>query len=140
MNAPHKFPIRVYFEDTDFTGIVYHANYLRFTERARTEMLRDLGFQQGAIHAGETGDTLYFVVARMHLEFLLPARMDDLLVVETRTVKVSAAVIELDQLVRRDDDILFTARVHIVALADGKARRLPREMREKLELSGRRDA
>ncbi len=130
----HLFPIRVYFEDTDFTGIVYHANYLRFIERARTEMLRDLGFHQGAIHAGETGDALFFVVARMQLEFLRPARMDDLLTVETQPLRISAAAIELEQIVRRDADILFTAKVLIAALADGKPRRLPREIRDKLEL------
>jgi acyl-CoA thioester hydrolase len=133
MNAPHTFSIRVYFEDTDFTGIVYHANYLRFIERARTEMLRDLGFHQGAIHSGESGDALFFVVARMQLEFLRPARMDDLLTIETRPSKISAAVIELEQIVRREEEILFTARVLIAALADGKPRRLPREFREKLE-------
>ena len=130
----HFFPIRVYFEDTDFTGIVYHANYLRFIERARTEMLRDLGLHQGAIHSGETGDALFFVVARMQLEFLRPARMDDLLTVETRPLKITAAAIELEQVVRRDEDVLFTARVLIAALADGKPRRLPREIREKLGL------
>jgi acyl-CoA thioester hydrolase len=133
MNVPHTFPIRVYFEDTDFTGIVYHANYLRFIERARTEMLRELGFHQGAIHSGETGDELFFVVARMQIEFLRPARMDDLLTVETRPSKITAAVIELEQIVRREKDILFTARVLIAALADGKPRRLPREFREKLK-------
>ena len=132
MNAPHTFPIRVYFEDTDFTGLVYHANYLRFIERARTEMLRELGFHQGAIHSGETGDALFFVVARMQIEFLRPARMDDLLTVETRPTRVTAAVIELEQIVRRETDLLFTARVLIAALADGKPRRLPREIREKL--------
>jgi acyl-CoA thioester hydrolase len=134
MAYPHTFPIRVYFEDTDFTGIVYHANYLRFIERARTEMLRELGFHQGAIHAGDTGDVLYFVVARMQIEFLRPARMDDLLTVETRPRKVTAAVIELEQDVRRDDELLFTARVLIAALAEGKPRRLPPEIREKLAL------
>ncbi|WP_374544691.1 tol-pal system-associated acyl-CoA thioesterase [Rhodoblastus sp.] len=132
MKAPHTFPIRVYFEDTDFTGLVYHANYLRFIERARTEMLRDFGFHQGAIHSGETGDALFFVVARMQIEFLRPARMDDLLTVETRPTRITAAVIELEQIVRRETDILFTARVLIAALADGKPRRLPREIREKL--------
>jgi acyl-CoA thioester hydrolase len=133
MSAPHLFSIRVYFEDTDFTGIVYHANYLRFIERARTEMLRELGFHQGAIHSGENGDALFFVVARMQIEFLRPARMDDLLTIETRPTKITAAVIELEQIVRRETEILFTARVLIAALADGKPRRLPREIREKLE-------
>jgi acyl-CoA thioester hydrolase len=130
----HVFPIRVYFEDTDFTGIVYHANYLRFIERARTEMLRELGLHQGAIHAGETGEALFFVVARMQLEFLRPARMDDLLTVETRPLKITAAVIELEQIVRRETEKLFTARVLIAALADGKPRRLPPGIREKLAL------
>jgi acyl-CoA thioester hydrolase len=130
----HLFPIRVYFEDTDFTGVVYHANYLRFIERARTEMLRELGFHQGAIHAGASGDALFFVVARMQLDFLKPARMDDFLTVETRPLKVTAATIELEQIVRREADVLFSARVLIAALADGKPRRLPREIREKLAL------
>jgi acyl-CoA thioester hydrolase len=125
----YSFPIRVYYEDTDFSGLVYHANYLRFIERARTEMLRGLDLHQSEIH---TGDQTFFVVARMSLEFLRPARMDDLLTVETRPVKVTAATIELDQTVRRDGETLFTARVLIAAVSNGKARRLPREMREKL--------
>jgi acyl-CoA thioester hydrolase len=128
----HLFPIRVYFEDTDFTGLVYHANFLRFIERARTEMLRALGFHQSAIHAGESGAPLFFVVARMQLEFLKPARMDDLLTVETRPLKITAAAIELEQIVRREAEILFSAKVLIAAVSDGKPRRLPREIREKL--------
>ncbi|MGO8740298.1 tol-pal system-associated acyl-CoA thioesterase [Rhodoblastus sp.] len=130
----HFFPIRVYFEDTDFTGLVYHANYLRFIERARTEMLRELDVHQSAIHAGESGDALFFVVARMQLEFLKPARMDDLLTVETKPLRLTAATIELEQIVRREAEILFTAKVLVAALADGKPRRLPREIREKLAL------
>ena len=123
------FPIRVYYEDTDFSGLVYHANYLRFIERARTEMLRGLDLHQSEIH---TGNQTFFVVARMTLEFLRPAKMDDLLNVETRTVKVTAATLELDQTVRRDDETLFTARVLIAAVSNGRACRLPREIREKL--------
>ena len=75
---------------------------------------------------------MFFVVARMNLEFLRPARMDDLLTVETRSVKIGAAILELEQTVRRDDEVLFSARVFIAAVSDGKARRLPREIREKL--------
>jgi acyl-CoA thioester hydrolase len=129
MRPTHTFPIRVYYEDTDFSGIVYHANYLRFIERARTEMLREKDIHQGEILSGEK---LFFVVARMNLEFLRPARMDDLLTVETRPVKIGAAILELEQTVRRDEEVLFTARVFIAAVSDGKARRLPREIREKL--------
>src|SRR5664279_4884913 len=98
------FPIRVYYEDTDFSGLVYHANYLRFIERARTEMLRGVHLHQGEIHAGEQ---LFFVVARMTIAFLRPARMDDLLTVETRAEKIGAATLDLEQIVRRDDEILF---------------------------------
>ena len=130
----HLFPVRVYFEDTDFTGLVYHANFLRFIERARTEMLRELGVHQSAIHAGATGDALFFVVARMQLEFLKPARMDDLLTVETRPLRIAAAAIELEQIVRREAEILFTATVLVAAISEGKPRRLPREIREKLAL------
>jgi acyl-CoA thioester hydrolase len=125
----HAFPIRVYYEDTDFSGIVYHANFLRFIERARTEMLREKDLHQGEILAGEQ---LFFVVARMNIEFLRPARMDDLLTVETRVIKISAAILELDQHVKRGDETLFTARVLIAAVSGGKARRLPQAIREKL--------
>ena len=125
----HLFSVRVYYEDTDFSGIVYHANYLRFIERARTEMLRERNMHQGEIHSG---DAIFFVVARMNLEFLRPARMDDLLIVETKAVKIGAAVLELDQIVRRDADILFTARVFIAAVSNGKPCRLPKLLREKL--------
>ena len=125
----HHFPIRVYYEDTDFSGLVYHANYLRFIERARTEMLREKDLHQGEIHAGEK---MFFVVARMSLEFLRPARMDDLLTVETRPTKITAATLELDQTVRRGDETLFTASVLIAALVNGRPRRLPRDIQEKL--------
>ena len=129
MTDPHRFSVRVYYEDTDFSGIVYHANYLRFIERARTELLREKDIHQGAIHAGEK---LFFVVARMTLDFMRPARMDDLLTVETRPAKIGAAILELEQIVRRDAEILFSARVFIAVVSDGRPRRLPREIREKL--------
>jgi acyl-CoA thioester hydrolase len=126
---PHLFSIRVYYEDTDFSGIVYHANYLRFIERARTEMLRDADLHQGEIHAGEQ---VFFVVARMGIEFLRPARMDDLLTVETRVLKITAATLELDQRVKKGDEVLFTARVLIAAVSGGRACRIPKNVRDKL--------
>ncbi|MBB4198678.1 tol-pal system-associated acyl-CoA thioesterase [Rhodoblastus sphagnicola] len=128
-DRPHVFSIRVYYEDTDFSGIVYHANYLRFIERARTEMLREVDLHQAEIHAGEQ---IFFVVARMSIEFLRPARMDDLLTVETRVERITAATLELDQRVKRGDEVLFTARVLIAAVSGGRACRIPREVREKL--------
>jgi len=128
----HHFPVRVYYEDTDFSGVVYHANYLRFIERARTEMLRELDIHQSAIHNGDAGEKMIFVVARMNLDFLRPARMDDLLTIETTPVKIGAATIELDQKILRGAEILFTARVFIAAVAQGRPRRLPAEIRQKL--------
>lgn len=128
----HEFQIRVYFEDTDFTGLVYHANFLRFIERARTEMLRELGFSQSKIHAGEKDEALFFVVARMSLEFLKPAHMDDVLTVQTVAKRITAAAIELEQSIFRGDQKVFAAIVLVAAVFDGKPRRLPKEMREKL--------
>lgn len=128
----HEFSVRVYFEDTDFTGLVYHANFLRFIERARTEMLRELGFSQSKIHAGGQDDALFFVVARMSLEFLKPAHMDDVLCVRTVPRRVSAAAIDLEQAIFRGEQKIFSARVLVAAVFDGKPRRLPREMRDRL--------
>ena len=131
VELPEKAQVRfrARYSETDQMGIVYHANYLRFIERARTELLRERDIHQGAIHSGEK---LFFVVARMNLDFMRPARMDDLLIVETRPAKIGAAILELEQIVRRDDEILFSARVFIAVVSDGKPRRLPREIREKL--------
>ena len=131
LDGGHVFPIRVYYEDTDFSGIVYHANYLRFIERARTELLREKDFHQGEMHSGEQ---IFFVVARMSIEFLRPARMDDLLTVETRVARVAAATLELDQIVKKAEETLFTARVLIAAISGGRACRIPREIREKLTM------
>ena len=132
MPAPHTFPIRVYYEDTDFSGAVYHANYLRFMERARTELLRSLGVHQGMIHAGEAGDAFAFVVRRMTIDFLKAARMDDELVVETRAVAVGGASVDLAQRVLRGDEVLAEADVKVACVANGRASRLPEWVRAKL--------
>ena len=120
MPAPHTFPIRVYYEDTDFSGAVYHANYLRFMERARTELLRSLGVHQGMIHAGEAGDAFAFVVRRMTIDFLKAARMDDELVVETRAVAVGGASVDLAQRVLRGDEVLLVATLEQSSVQDSK--------------------
>ena len=133
MSAPHRLQIRVYYEDTDFSGVVYHASYLRFMERGRTELLRDLGIHQQAIHSGETDHKPFaFVVRGMAIEFLKAARMDDVLVVETAAKEVKGASAVLAQRVLRGEDVLVTADVRVAAVADGKAARLPAEVREKL--------
>ena len=101
----HRMQIRVYYEDTDFSGIVYHANYLRFMERGRSNYLRLLGADQRALFAEAESEApgFAFVVRAMQLEFLKPARMDDLLEVITRTLEVKGASITLAQEVRRGD-------------------------------------
>ena len=133
MSAPHCLSIRVYYEDTDFSGVVYHASYLRFMERGRTELLRDLGIHQQAIHAGESDHKPFaFVVRGMNIEFLKAAKMDDMLVVETSAKEVKGASAVLAQRVLRGEEVLATADVRVAAVADGKAARLPAEVREKL--------
>jgi acyl-CoA thioester hydrolase len=120
----HILPVRVYYEDTDFSGAVYHANYLKFCERARSDCLRLLG-----IHHSEMHGTASFVVRRMVCDFLKPALIDNLLEVETRFVEFAGARMELTQTVMRASEKLFEAQV-TVALVDGQGRpkRLPPEM------------
>jgi acyl-CoA thioester hydrolase len=124
----HLLPIRVYYEDTDFSGAVYHANYLKFCERARSDCLRLLGIHQGA-HWHETEARMGFVVRRMVCEFLKPAHIDDILEVETRLVEARGARMDLDQRIAKDSAALFEARV-TVALVDGRGRprRLPQDI------------
>jgi acyl-CoA thioester hydrolase len=130
----HRLAIRVYYEDTDFSGVVYHASYLRFMERGRTELLRDLGVHQQAIHAGEheAHAPFAFVVRAMNIDFRKPARMDDMLTVETIVQDVKGASAILMQRVLRGEDALVTAEVKVAAVADGKPIRLPTAIREKL--------
>ncbi len=132
MTSPHLFPIRVYYEDTDFSGAVYHANYLRFMERGRTELLRSLGVHQGQALAGDSHESFGFVVRRMEIDFLKPARMDDELVVETTPTKVGGASIDLAQRVLRGDEVLATAQVRVGCVVGGRAGRLPADVRRKL--------
>ena len=117
----HVLPIRVYYEDTDFSGAVYHANYLKFCERARSDCLRLLD-----IHHSELQGTANFVVRRMVCDFLKPALIDDLLEVETRFGEFGGARMELNQSVKRAGEALFEAEV-TVALVDGqgKPKRFP---------------
>ncbi|MDB5651988.1 MAG: tol-pal system-associated acyl-CoA thioesterase [Hyphomicrobiales bacterium] len=129
---PHHHPVRVYYEDTDFSGVVYHASYLRFLERGRTEMLRDLDIHQGAIHAGDTAARFGFAVRAMTIEFLKPARMDDLVIVESTPREIGGASLELDQRILRGDEVLVTARVRIACVAEGRPARIPMEIRSKL--------
>ncbi len=123
----HRHPVRVYYEDTDAGGIVYHANYLKFVERARSEWVRALGLDQKRLRE-ERG--LIIVVRRMEVDFLRPALYDDLLEVTTTLRGLGGARIELDQAVLRGDEKLFAALVTLVCVAtDGRAARLPEDLR-----------
>jgi acyl-CoA thioester hydrolase len=125
----HAIPVRVYWEDTDAGGLVYHASYLRFLERGRTEMLRTLGVAQSTLLA-EGG--VAFVVRRMAIEFRRPARLDDLLLVETAAARVGGASLLLDQAIRRDGDLLIEAEVTCACLRAGRPVRLPQALRDAL--------
>ena len=121
----HRFPIRVYYEDTDLAGIVYYANYLKFIERARSEWLRELGVDQLRMKAAG----LVFAVRRVEADYLSPARFDDELIVTTAPHRITPARIELDQQVLRGDDMLFRARVTLACLGpDMRPRRLPGDL------------
>lgn len=123
----HRHPVRVYYEDTDAGGIVYHANYLKFAERARSEWVRALGLDQKRLRE-ERG--LIIVVRRMEVDFLRPALYDDLLEVTTTLRGLGGARIELDQAVLRGDEKLFAAVVTLVCVGtDGRAARMPEDLR-----------
>ena len=131
MASPHCLSIRVYYEDTDFSGLVYHASHLRFMERGRTELLRELGVHQRELIEGAAGGAVFFVVRSMNIDFRRPGRMDDLLVVETVVKKVGGASLTLIQKVRRGGELLVAASVVVASVEDGRARRLPLAVREK---------
>jgi acyl-CoA thioester hydrolase len=125
----HVLPVRVYYEDTDFSGAVYHANYLKFCERGRSDCLRLLGVQHHELHWHASEGRMGFVVRRMVCDFLKPARIDDLLEVETRFREMAGARLELIQNVRRQTEALFTAEVTVALVDDqGRPRRLPKAM------------
>jgi acyl-CoA thioester hydrolase len=111
---------------------------LRFLERGRTELLRSLDIHQAAIHAGHAGPIFGFVVRSMKIEFVKPALMDNLIVVETDVRSVGGASAELSQVILRDLDVLVTAEVRVAAVANGRAFRLPADIRAKLRAASLR--
>ena len=131
----HHMQVRVYYEDTDFSGIVYHANYLRFMERGRTNYLRLLGADQRALFAEAESEApgFAFVVRSMTLEFLKPSRMDDLLEIVTRPLDVRGASITLHQEVRRGDELLLEAKVKVAFVSGGRARPIPKALRTAMQ-------
>ncbi len=133
-DGKHVFSLRVYYEDTDFSGLVYHANYLKFCERARSDWLRVVGVDQTAM----SGGGMHFVVRRMSCDFLKAAKFDDVLTVESRAVELKGARFEMAQRVLRGDETIFTADV-TVAIIDSRGRpmRVTPELAEKFQLASK---
>lgn len=127
----HHFTVRVYYEDTDFTGIVYHANYLRYMERGRTNYLRLIGADHRSLFeaAEKEAPGFAFVVRSMNLDFLRPARMDDVLEVVTEPEEVKGASITLRHCVMRGDELLAEAHVRVAFISGGRARPIPKPLR-----------
>jgi acyl-CoA thioester hydrolase len=129
----HRHEVRIYWEDTDAGGIVYHANYLKFAERARSEAVREAGINQSELAA----DGFAFTVRHMDMDFLASAKLDDRLVVESGVTEVGGASFEVQQVIRRLDDgpelVRLKVRLAFVALAEGRAARMPQAVRAILQ-------
>ena len=127
----HELKVRVYYEDTDAAGIVYYANYLRFAERGRTEMLRDAGFEHAQIFKDEG---IAFAVVNATVSYKAPAKIDDLLVIKSKIIRVGGASMEMQQDVYRDDKLINEMKITLVCVDRNlKAVRLPTEVRKIFE-------
>lgn len=128
---PHRLPVRVYYEDTDMGGIVYYANYLKFIERARSELVEEMGLDQNRM---KEEDGIVFVVRRVEADYLAPARLDDRLTVVTTHYPKGRSRWVFEQDVKRDEKVIFRALVTAVCMTlDGKPQRLPTALRTRLE-------
>jgi acyl-CoA thioester hydrolase len=127
----HLQPVRVYYEDTDFSGVVYHASYLRFMERGRTNYLRLIGADHRALfeQTEKEAPGFAFVVRSMQIEFLKPTRMDDVLEIVTCPVEVKGASVLLKQQVMRGGDLIVEAQVRVAFVSGGRARPIPKPLR-----------
>jgi acyl-CoA thioester hydrolase len=127
IQAIHAWPLRVYYEDTDAAGVVYYANYLKFAERARTEMLHEAGIDQMRLR--DEGDVV-FAVRACNADYLRPARLGDSIAVETAVEKIGGASIVLRQNVVKDGVNLVVMQITLVCMhSDGRATRIPQEVR-----------
>jgi acyl-CoA thioester hydrolase len=131
----HHMQIRIYYEDTDFSKLVYHANYLRFMERGRTNYLRLLGTDHRALFEETQTEApgFAFVVRSMTIDFFKPAFMDDVLEIVTTPIEVKGASITLWQQCRRGEDLIVEARVRVAFVSEGKAQRIPKALRLAME-------
>ncbi|MEP7452222.1 tol-pal system-associated acyl-CoA thioesterase [Phyllobacterium sp. SB3] len=124
----HSIEARVYYADTDFSGIVYHARYLEFLERGRTDYLRLLGVHHTELAEGKLGENLVWIVRRMEIDFKSPARIDDILIIETHTAAISGARVKMHQTIKRNDELLISAVVEAAMInSAGRPRRFPAE-------------
>ncbi|WP_244327808.1 YbgC/FadM family acyl-CoA thioesterase [Roseibium sp. RKSG952] len=129
----HVLPVRVYYEDTDFTGAVYHGSFVRFFERGRSDYLRLLGVHHHKLKQGENGLPLAFAVKSLQLDFARPARIDDVIEIHTRLIRAKGARIVLEQVASRDGDELARATVTVAVISeDGRPARLPETLALKL--------
>lgn len=130
----HVLPVRVYFEDTDFAGLVYHANYLKFCERGRSDFIRLLGIHHQDLANPKEGEGAVFVVRRVEIDYLKPALLDDVVEVVTRCEEIGSVSLTLLQEVRRDGVVLARAKVSVVLVSQaGKPQRLGQLVRGALE-------
>lgn len=127
-NGTHRLLARVYYADTDFSGVVYHARYLEFLERGRSDFLRLSGVHHTELHDGKHGERIVWVVRRMEIDFRIPARIDDIITVETHVAEVSGARIFMAQRLLRSEEALVEARVEAAIIGEaGRPRRFPKE-------------
>lgn len=124
----HRLMARVYYADTDFSGVVYHARYLEFFERGRSDYLRLAGVHHTELHQGKHGERIVWVVRRMEIDFRAPARMDDILTIDTRTEDISGARIVMAQQLKRRAEVLVEAKVQAAIIGEnGRPKRFPKE-------------
>ncbi|MGX5845593.1 tol-pal system-associated acyl-CoA thioesterase [Mesorhizobium sp. PL10] len=124
----HRLMARVYYADTDFSGVVYHARYLEFFERGRSDYLRLAGVHHTELHEGKHGERIVWVVRRMEIDFRAPARMDDILTIDTRTEDISGARIVMAQRLKRGTEVLVEAKVQAAIVGEnGRPKRFPKE-------------
>jgi len=130
----HRLAVRIYYADTDCGGVVYHGRYLEFLERGRTEFLRQAGIHHHELAAGKHSEALIWVVRRMDIDYITPARIDDVLTIETRIISLSGARIHLQQQAMRGEQPLINAKVEVALInRAGRPRRLPASWVETLQ-------
>lgn len=131
----HRLEARVYYADTDFSGVVYHARYLEFMERGRIEYLRLVGEQHAGEGRSDVDSQLAWIVRRLQVHFRQPARIDDLIIIETNPTNISGARVEMAQTIRRGGKVLIEAQVECALVnSDGQPQRLPKNWKDSILL------